>query len=228
MIALTIGCAIACAALVVAEWRRLAGPRIAAKLVASAAFVASGLWALRLAGRDLVDLDHGPDHGRLGQAIVVGLVLGAIGDACLLAAGRRWFLAGLVAFLLGHLAYLAGFAIVEPAGRWIGDAGWLAMLPALTGLAALWHLWPRLGAMRLPVIAYVAAITAMMIAAIAAAHGAALPSTNRCLLVLGAAAFFASDLAVARDRFVAHAFANKLWGLPAYYAGQLLLAWAIR
>jgi uncharacterized membrane protein YhhN len=39
--------------------------------------------------------------------------------------------------------------------------------------------------------------------------------------------FFISDLAVARDRFVAPSFANRSWGLPSYYAGQLLLAWAI-
>jgi uncharacterized membrane protein YhhN len=45
--------------------------------------------------------------------------------------------------------------------------------------------------------------------------------------VIGACAFFASDLAVARERFVVHSVANKLWGLPAYYAGQLLLAWSI-
>jgi hypothetical protein len=36
-----------------------------------------------------------------------------------------------------------------------------------------------------------------------------------------------ADLAVARDRFVAPSFASKLCGLPAYYAGQLLLAWSI-
>jgi len=46
-------------------------------------------------------------------------------------------------------------------------------------------------------------------------------------LLAGAALFFVSDLAVARDRFVAPGFANRLWGLPAYYAGQLLIAWSI-
>jgi uncharacterized membrane protein YhhN len=46
-------------------------------------------------------------------------------------------------------------------------------------------------------------------------------------LAVGAALFFASDLAVARNRFVAKAFVNRAWGLPAYYAGQLLIAWSI-
>lgn len=222
MIGLTIGCALACAALVVAERRGLARLRIIAKLVASAAFVAVGALAFASA--------HGstdPGRVQLGHAIVTGLVLGAIGDACLLAAGKRWFLAGLVAFLLGHLAYVAGIAWIEPAERWYADAGWLAALPAAAGIAALARLWPRLGSLRIPVIAYVATISVMVIAAVAAARGEALPDPGRCRLVAGACAFFGSDLAVARDRFVRPGFANKLWGLPAYYAGQLLFAWSI-
>ena len=223
MIALTIGCAIACAVLVVAEWRGLASVRIAAKLVASAAFVGLGVRAFQLAA---------PGAGTAGRAqfthaIVTGLVLGAIGDACLLGAARRWFVAGLIAFLCGHLAYVAGIAMIEPAARWGGDAGWLAAVPIGVGGAALALLWPRLGSLRLAVVVYVAAISAMVVAAIAAARGAALPEPNRCRLVVGAGLFFVSDLAVARDRFVEHRFANKLWGLPAYYAGQLLLAWSI-
>jgi uncharacterized membrane protein YhhN len=221
VIALTIGCAVACAILVVAEWRGRAHVRTIAKLVASAAFVAVGLLAFRGLGND------DPDRVQLGHAIVTGLVLGAIGDACLARAGRRWFLAGLVAFLLGHLAYVAGIAMVEPAELWLGDAGWVAVAPLGVGIATLVVLWPRLGSLRLPVIAYVATITAMVIAAAAAARCAPLPEANRYRLVIGACAFFASDLAVARERFVVHSAWNKLWGLPAYYAGQLLLAWSI-
>ena len=43
-------------------------------------------------------------------------------------------------------------------------------------------------------------------------------------LLAGALGFFVSDLAVARERFVAKSFSNKLWGLPLYYAAQLVLA----
>jgi uncharacterized membrane protein YhhN len=43
----------------------------------------------------------------------------------------------------------------------------------------------------------------------------------------GAVLFYLSDLAVARHRFVRPAFLNRAWGLPAYYAGQLLLAWTV-
>ena len=52
-------------------------------------------------------------------------------------------------------------------------------------------------------------------------------SSGRLGLYAGAALFYLSDLAVARQRFVAPGFENKLIGLPLYYAGQLLLASAV-
>jgi uncharacterized membrane protein YhhN len=206
--------------LLVAEWRSLAALRVTAKLFASLAFVAVGLMALGGAGGD-------PHRLELARTIVVGLMLGALGDCCLIGAGKRWFLAGLVAFLLGHVAYAGGIARVEPVSRWLGDAGWFAAAPIAMGLAALVALWTRLGPLRLPVIMYVVAITALEVAAIAAWRGSALPSVQRFRMVTGVTAFFASDLAVARKRFATGGMANQLWGLPAYYAGQLLLAWSI-
>jgi len=44
------------------------------------------------------------------------------------------------------------------------------------------------------------------------------------MLAAGAMLVAGSDAAVARHRFVQPAFANKLWGLPAYYLGQTLIA----
>ena len=202
MIAATVVCALACAVLVWAEWRGRAVPRTTGKLVASLAFVAVGV----LAG-----------GGR--PWFVTGLVLGAVGDALLLGHGKRAFAAGLGAFLLGHVAYVAGLAELVPPRGWLAAAGPLAAVPVVLGVAALVVLWPRLGALKPAVVIYVAAIVAMMVGALAVPH--------RPRLTLGAALFFASDLSVARDRFVARSFANKAWGLPAYYAGQLLIAWAL-
>ncbi|MBW2244603.1 MAG: hypothetical protein JRH01_21670 [Deltaproteobacteria bacterium] len=73
--------------------------------------------------------------------------------------------------------------------------------------------------MALPVYAYVAAISAMLICA----TGASVTTGNPRIL-LGAAMFYTSDLAVARDRFVTPGFSNRAWGLPLYYGGQLVLA----
>jgi len=35
-----------------------------------------------------------------------------------------------------------------------------------------------------------------------------------------------SDLSVARDRFVSRSFSNRAWGLPLYYAAQIVFGLA--
>lgn len=190
--------------------RALETKRRLSKVLASLAFV---LLAIPAFGRD-----------GFGTWMFVGLVAGAAGDVALLGRGANAFLTGLVAFLVGHVAYVVGLAHVVPPLQWPAAAGLLAVLPVAVAAVAVRKLWPRLGAFKIPVMVYVAAIVAMVVAAYAAraqlAHGT--------LLAVGATLFFASDLAVARDRFVARDFTNKLYGLPAYYLGQLLIAWAIR
>jgi hypothetical protein len=47
------------------------------------------------------------------------------------------------------------------------------------------------------------------------------------VILAAAVAFYLSDLAVARDRFVAPGFRNRLWGLPLYYGAQLLFVWTV-
>ncbi len=154
-----------------------------------------------------------------GRAVLAALALSWLGDVFLLSAKPRPFLLGLAAFLLGHVAYAIAFVAYGQ------DIAWsLAALAAL-GLPAFFvmrWLGPHLpAAMRLPVKAYVAVISLMM--ALAAGTFAA---GGQPLLPIGAAAFYLSDLAVARDRFVAPGFANRFWGLPLYYFAQLCLAWS--
>lgn len=152
-----------------------------------------------------------------GTALFIGLGLAAVGDVLLIPKDRRSFLAGLVAFLGGHVAYGIAFAM-----RGL-DVPWtLASLAGLALIAApvLRWLWPHVeGKMRAPVLAYVVVITVM----VALAVGTFVQRGDARLLV-GAVAFYLSDLAVARDRFVASGFVNKAWGLPLYFYAQLLLA----
>ncbi|MBA3456482.1 MAG: lysoplasmalogenase [Deltaproteobacteria bacterium] len=207
-----------CAARVFAEYGGRERIRIAATLIASGAFVVFGLVAFEI---------HGSPYSEFSVAIVVGLVLGAIGDVALLGRSKPRFLAGLVAFLLGHVAYVVAVSFVEPPRSWPGLAGPLAALPLIVGGAALARLWPKLGSLKIPVILYVITIVTMVIAAIAVARRASLSEPHRWFFLAGAALFFLSDLTVARDRFLARAFANKAWGLPAYFTGQLLIAWSL-
>jgi uncharacterized membrane protein YhhN len=218
MIAATLIAAVACLVLVGAEYGHAKVVRAIAKVIASGAFVAVAILAL---------VSCTPPRGAWGEYqlwILIGLVLGVAGDIALLGKSSGAFLAGLAAFLLGHIAYIVGFAQLAAPQAWIDVR---ALAPIVVGGTALKLLWPRLGDMRVPVIGYVIAIVTMMAAAIAAARTATVPEHNRMLLVAGAALFFVSDLAVARDKFVGASFINRAWGLPAYYAGQLLIAWSL-
>lgn len=150
--------------------------------------------------------------------MLVGLAVCALGDLLLL--GERSFPAGLVAFLLGHLGYLAAFASRSPLSEW--PLLPLAPLLAVAAGAALW-LWPHLGRLHVPVALYIAAISAMTWGAVATV----MADTVRWTAAPGAVLFLLSDLAVARHRFVNRAFVNRAAGLPAYYLGQLLLVMAI-
>lgn len=220
----TVCCAIACGVLVLAEARRWRRARVVSKLVASAMFIAVGAAAMAAETTAGITIEG----WRMFQTIVVmGLVLGAVGDAALLGKSDRAFLAGLGAFLLGHVAYVIAAGQLVPPDTWLASAGPIAAAPAAVGLGVLAWLWPRLGGMKLPVIAYVLVIVAMVIGGIAILSAETLPAHNRQLFAAGAVLFFASDLAVARDKFVAATFVNRAWGLPCYYAGQLLIAWSL-
>jgi uncharacterized membrane protein YhhN len=213
---LTAMCLVALVATLRASARGSARGRYVAKPLASLAFVLLAVTGGALSGAS----------APYGVLITVGLVLGALGDVALMLPGRRPFTIGLAAFLLGHLAYVAAFALVTPISGWFGD--W-ALVPVAAGLGALLWLWPYLGSMRPPVTAYVVVITVMVVGALAVlgdGERAYLDHRHAVMAAAGAALFFASDLAVARERFVASSFGNRLWGLPAYYIGQLLLAWS--
>lgn len=198
-------CAAAVAGLLWAEYRGSARGLWLFKPVASLAFVWAGLAA---GGLD-------SDYGRL---ILAGLVLCLAGDLLLIPHGRPGvFRAGVFAFLAGHVAYSAAF-LTKPLDPFGLAAGAIVLAVVVGGsLAWLRSALPR--DMVWPVRVYMIVIGLMSALAcgVTAAGG---PWT----VAVGALAFTASDLSVARDRFVQHDFLNRAWGLPLYYGAQLLLA----
>jgi uncharacterized membrane protein YhhN len=197
-------CAAAVAVLLAGEWRGSRPLVWIAKPLASAAFV----WTAIGAGAP------GSGHGRF---VLAGLALCACGDVLLIPRGsQRAFVAGIGAFLLGHVAYAAGFLWQGVAVTALLAAG---VAGAFVGILVLRWLGPLLPAdLRRPVRAYVAVILAMVACAVGAAVAGA-----PAIAAAGAVAFAASDLSVARDRFGSAGFANVAWGLPLYYAAQLAL-----
>lgn len=201
---LALGCALSAVCLILAESYNARLPRLVFKPAASGLFV-------------LAALAQGGLATAYGEAIILGLALCAVGDILLLSDKEKPFLAGMGAFALGHGGYIAAFLLTGPA---FGPAVVTAL--AVMGAAALLVLkWigPHLGTFRFPVFAYVAVISAMVVAGI----GASLASGD-WRMAAGGVLFAVSDIAVARDRFVKSEFANRLWGLPLYYGAQILIA----
>lgn len=204
---LTLACLAAVAALLLADWRGLGWGRVLAKMAASTLFVAVALACQALATP-------------YGQWVLGALLLGWVGDALLLSQAPRAFLAGLAAFLLSHLLFGAAFV---SGGLALPAMGVAALGVLGLGVLVLRWLWPHTpAAMRWPVLAYVVVILAMCVTA--AGHAQA---TGRWAVLGGALLFAASDLAVARERFVQPGYINRLWGWPAYFVAQLVLAWTV-
>jgi alkenylglycerophosphocholine hydrolase len=144
---------------------------------------------------------------RHAQIVGAGLVLSATGDVLLERPGR--FLAGLAAFLAAHLVYLAAFVLRDRRLR----PGLLVPFLTWTGSAAAW-LWGGLGALRGAVLAYMAAITAMMWRAAVVSGPTA----------WGAALFGLSDTLIALDRFGAPIPHVRYPIILLYWAGQTGIA----
>jgi uncharacterized membrane protein YhhN len=156
-----------------------------------------------------------------GNWLLAGLLCCMAGDLLLMPDKERAFLAGLVAFLCGHLLYAAAFAHL-PRNPW-GLA--VAAVPACIMLlfVARWLL-PRVKPpMKVPVTLYTLVITVMLLCAgLSAGQPAAL------FIISGAWGFALSDLAVARQQFVQASRWNGLWGTPLYFLSQMLLASSVR
>ncbi len=199
--------AIAVGLLLLAEYRRSRLGVWVAKPAASLGFIA-------------VACLGSPQETTFRLAVLVALALCACGDVLLIPiSNSAWFLLGIGSFALGHLAYAVGFAAAGTA--LVASAIALVLMGVVVAFTLRW-LQPHLPAdMRIPVRVYMLVIAAM----VAAAVGTTV-ATRDWRIAVGAIAFAVSDLSVARERFVRPSFTNLLWGLPLYYAAQVLLAFA--
>jgi uncharacterized membrane protein YhhN len=206
-VALTAACLVSVLVLLAVDRLELQLGRVIAKLAASTCFV-------------LVAVALGAQRATYGQLILGALVLGWLGDALLLSRAPKAFMGGLGAFLLSHVlfatAFLSGALSVQVMGIAVVVAG-------VFGAVVLRWLMPHAPKeFKGPVLAYVVVILAMCVAA--AGHAFA---SQRWAVLVGALLFTASDISVARDRFVKQGYVNRLWGWPTYFVAQLVLAWTV-
>ena len=182
-------------------------PAAVAKLIASSGFI--GL-ALQVGGL----------RSGYGRVILAGLAFSWLGDAALIGNGQSWFLFGLAAFLLAHIAYIAAFVIAGLSIRWIGVVAFPVAFIALT--VAVWLDPFVTHKLVVPVRLYIIVISLMVIAAFGARGRG-----RSNLVIIGAVSFFLSDLSVASLRLVQTDLPTYVAGLPLYYAAQISFALSI-
>jgi uncharacterized membrane protein YhhN len=156
--------------------------------------------------------------------LFVGLILCLVGDVCLALPQKKTFMAGLAAFLVGHVLYIFSFSSLTQIYDWI--SAWLFVILCMSALIFLW-LCPHLKSMLIPVLLYVLVITVMVSGAWAVFWKSSFQISGRGFIFLGSLCFYFSDVFVARDKFIKEQYRNRLLGLPLYYTGQFLLAFSV-
>jgi uncharacterized membrane protein YhhN len=153
-----------------------------------------------------------PAHGDVRAWFVLALALSLAGDVFLMLPSDR-FIAGLLSFLLAHVAYVIGLT------RHGGPAGAVvvAAVPVVIVAAVLGARFLRAaratghGDLVGPLVAYMAVIAAMVTCALA---------SGNVLAAVGAVLFMASDALIAETRFVGERRWAPVVIMVTYHLGQ--------
>jgi uncharacterized membrane protein YhhN len=157
-------------------------------------------------------------RNRYARTIAVGLGFCVLGDI-FLELPEQFFIFGMGAFLLGHVAYIVAFI------RRSASPAPLAAAPF-----AVWIIWagvtllPHLGDLRLPVIVYTVVIFVMMWRATSLVIAEESPSVFDWFAMLGAASFGFSDTLIALNKFHAPIDGVRIPIIVTYWLGQALIA----
>lgn len=148
-------------------------------------------------------------------SIIIGLIFSLAGDVFLIS--PRFFLHGLIAFLLAHICYIAAFFHVP---------GLLAAVPFLIYvLFFLRVLWSNLRKLKPAVFVYALVIAAMGWFAVDRAIPFA--ANKDSLAALGALLFIVSDSILACNKFKAPFKSADFLILSTYFAAQWLIALSV-
>ena len=135
-------------------------------------------------------------------------------------------MAGLVAFLLAHLAYLIGFNIPIPQiSAW---GFFLAIMVGLGGMRTIRRIIAALVAngqarMRTPIIIYGTVISLMLLSAMMKLTDLTWNANAGVLVSVGAFLFYVSDIILAWHKFVAPIQHGRIYNIGAYHLGQIIL-----
>lgn len=165
-----------------------------------------------------------PRRGRYQMAVALGLLLCALGDI-LLEASEATFLFGLIAFLLGHVAYIFAFTRdcrrLFPLGAALAFGYGVLVYAYLTTAGDL-------RAMAVPVLVYMVVICAMLWRASARAGVAEIARASALAGLAGALFFTASDTILSLRMFDTPINSGGVAVIVTYWIGQTLIAFSAR
>ena len=155
----------------------------------------------------------------------IGILFSLAGDIFLMFK-ERFFIGGLIAFLLAHIAYLVGFNITYPQTLDV----WAIAISIIVGVSAVRLLRRIVVAVRntqprlvFPVFVYSIVITLMLLSALLTLFRPEWKSTPAYLVSLGAFLFYISDIILAWNKFIAPITNGRLFIMTNYHLGQIAI-----
>ena len=138
----------------------------------------------------------------------------------------RLFLAGLIAFLLAHVAYVIGFNTPFPALSTWGFI--LAFMIGISGVRVIRQIVAPLHAkgqagLRIPILLYALVISLMLLSAMLKLTDTTWQAGAALLVALGAFLFYLSDIILAWIKFVAPIQNGRIYNILTYHLGQIAL-----
>ena len=158
--------------------------------------------------------------------VLVGLFFSLAGDIFLMFSSR-WFIAGLIAFLIGHLAYIPGFlslghiwsSSVVLLAVGIGVIAFIILRPMAMALSQAGN---KLLSVAIPLYGLILGL--MFWAAASRLFTPAWPSPANWLAAVGGLLFFISDSILGWNRFVAPIPGGRLVEMICYHVAQFAIA----
>ena len=156
----------------------------------------------------------------------IGILLSLTGDVLLMISLDRFFLAGLMVFLLAHVAYLIGFNTPVPE-----ISAWGFILAIMVGLGSMRIVRRILIAltangqvrMRAPIIIYGTVISLMLLSAMMKLTDLTWNTGAAALVGVGAFLFYISDIILAWNKFVSPIQNGRIYNIGTYHLGQIAL-----
>ena len=159
----------------------------------------------------------------------IGIIFSLAGDIFLMLPKEK-FIAGLVAFLLAHLAYIIGFNLSLPPF----DALGLVMAVLIGIIAARFYNHIAAGIIKKgtvgllkPVLIYIAAVSLVLLSALLTLSRPDWPSSAATTVGVGAALFALSDAILAWNKFVQPIKNGHLMNIASYHLGQIFLIYGL-